>query len=294
MANEESRSTASEKETAQAKQKLKDEKKKLGQEQKDRKKAASIRVKEISKQAAALDEDTESSGFSTFLVTTIIVIVWLAIIGILIKLDVGGFASSVLSPVLKNVPVINMILPEGSVTDSIDGAAYDGYTNLQDAVDQIKNLELQLQTAQTLAASNSDEIDLLKAEVERLQVFETNQADFERLKLQFSEDIVWGENGSGPDAYLAYFEALDPTTAEYLYRQVVQQIADSQEITTYAETYSNMKPKEAAAIFETMGDNLELAAKILGVMDTTNRGKILGAMDPAIAAKITKIMDPDS
>lgn len=54
-----------------------------------------------------------------------------------------------------------------------------------------------------------------------------------------------------------------------------------------------MKPKEAAAIFEEMSDNLDLAARILGVMDAEKRGKILGAMNAETAARLTKIMDPE-
>ena len=61
-----------------------------------------------------------------------------------------------------------------------------------------------------------------------------------------------------------------------------------------AKAYSEMKPKEAAAIFEEMTDNLNLAARILGVMEADERGKILGVMDSEIAARITKIMDPES
>ena len=41
-------------------------------------------------------------------------------------------------------------------------------------------------------------------------------------------------------------------------------------------------------------DNLNLAARILGVMEADERGKILGVMDSEIAARITKIMDPES
>ena len=52
--------------------------------------------------------------------------------------------------------------------------------------------------------------------------------------------------------------------------------------------------KEAAAIFEAMQDDLDLAAKILKTMDAENRGKILGAMDEEVAARLTKIMDPES
>ena len=54
-----------------------------------------------------------------------------------------------------------------------------------------------------------------------------------------------------------------------------------------------MKPKQAAAIFESMTDNLDLAAKILGAMSNDDRGKILGAMNSDVAARITKIMDPN-
>ena len=58
--------------------------------------------------------------------------------------------------------------------------------------------------------------------------------------------------------------------------------------------YSSMKPKEAAAIFEAMTDNLDLAARILNAMEAEDRGKILGVMDSEVAAKLTKIMDPES
>ena len=53
-----------------------------------------------------------------------------------------------------------------------------------------------------------------------------------------------------------------------------------------------MKPKQAAAIFEMMVDNLDLVAKILGEMDAQPRAKILGVMDSEVASQITKIMDP--
>ena len=54
--------------------------------------------------------DERGGGMSTVVVTIAIVIIWLAVFAILIKWDVGHFGSSVLYPVLKDVPVINMIL----------------------------------------------------------------------------------------------------------------------------------------------------------------------------------------
>lgn len=53
-----------------------------------------------------------------------------------------------------------------------------------------------------------------------------------------------------------------------------------------------MKPKEAAAIFDTMTDNLQLVADILSNMDTQSRGDILGKMNSDTAAKVTEIMEP--
>lgn len=75
---------------------------------------------------------------------------------------------------------------------------------------------------------------------------------------------------------------------------VVTQQEASQEIQDFALAYSEMKPKDAAEIFNTMTDNLDLVAKILNAMSAEDRGDILAAMDAEIAAKLTKIMDPDS
>ena len=68
-----------------------------------------------------------------------------------------------MTPILKDVPVLNKILPANSITETTDGSAYGGYTSLEDAVDQIKSLELQLEQAQTASAAKEEELDQLKA-----------------------------------------------------------------------------------------------------------------------------------
>ena len=75
-------------------------------------------------------------------------------------------------------------------------------------------------------------------------------------------------------------------------RQVVEQTAANDEMDDYVKAYSSMKPKEAAAIFDTMTDNLQLVADILDSMDAQSRANILGKMDAATAAKVTAIMEP--
>jgi flagellar motility protein MotE (MotC chaperone) len=280
--------------TKAEKQRLKEEKKKIKDEQKAQRKEAKKRAKEISVQEAQLTEDEEAGGVSVFLVTVVIVVIWLAILCLLIKLDVGGFGSNVLAPVLKDVPVINKILPAESVITTDDEEAYGGYTSLREAVDYIKQLELELEQAQSSSNTDSEEMDQMRAEIERLQTFEDAQVEFERIKNDFYEEVVYADKGPGAEEYQKYYESMDPTTAEYLYKQVVQQQEASKEIQDYAQAYAEMKPKEAATIFENMTDDLELAAKILNQMSTEDRGKILGVMDPAVAARLTKIMDPES
>ena len=279
--------------TQAEKKRLKEERNKLKKEQKAQRKEAKKRAKEISAQEAQLSEDEESGGISVFLVTVVIIIIWLAIICLLIKLDVGGFGSGVLAPVLKDVPVVNKILPADSVVSTDDEEEYGGYTSLRDAVDYITELELELERAQNVSNVDYEEIESLRAEVERLQTFEDAQVEFERIKTEFYEEVVYADNGPGADEYRKYYESMDPATAENLYKQVIEQEQADKEIQDYAQAYSEMKPKEAAAIFEEMTDDLDLAAKILYQMSAEDRGNILGVMDPEIAARLTQIMDPD-
>ncbi|MCH5250477.1 MAG: hypothetical protein J1E98_11110 [Lachnospiraceae bacterium] len=277
--------------TEAEKKRLKEERKKIKNEQKEQKKEAKKRAKEISAQEAELDE--EAGGVSVFLVTLVIVIIWVAILCLLIKLDVGGFGSNVLAPVLKDVPVVNKILPAESVVSTDDTESYGGYTSLRQAVDYIKELELELERAQSSSNMSSEEIDELRAEVERLRTFEDAQVEFERIKTEFYEEVVYAENGPGAEEYQKYYELIDPTTAEYLYKQVVQQGQVDAELTDYAQAFAEMEPASAAAILQELTGDMGLAAKILQQLGPETRGNIMAAMDAEFAARLTRIMDPD-
>lgn len=279
---------------AAEKRKINDERKRLKQEEKKQKQDIKKRAKEIAKREAAIeDEDESGGGMSSFLVTTIIVAVWLAILCLLIKMDVGGFGSEILTPLLKDVPVINRILPSSSETEVGEDGAYGGYSSLKEAVDYIKVLEIELEHSQQVNSLDSEELSEMKAEIERLREFENMQIEFQRIKEQFYEEVVYSDNGPGIEEYKKYYESMDPATAEALYKQVIRQLEEDAEIEAYAAAYASMKPKAAAAIFEAMTDNLDLAARILWRMDSDSRGKILAAMDTGVAAQLTKIMDPE-
>lgn len=274
--------------------KIKEERKRLKAEQKEQRKEAKRKARELSDQEAELEE--EGSNLPIFFTTIAIVLVWLFILGFLIKLDVGGFGSGVLKPILKDVPVVNKILPSDVPlgTEDVIEEEYAGYTSLKEAVEQIKILELQLEQANLRTDTLETDNTKLQEEITRLKTFESSQVEFERIKTEFYEEVVYADKGPGADEYLKYYESMDPATAEFLYKQVVSDLEETKEVEDYALAYSEMKPKQAAGIFEEMSNNLDLAARILGAMAAEDRGAILGVMDAEIAAKLTKIMEPDS
>ncbi|MDE6911137.1 MAG: hypothetical protein K2P44_11775 [Lachnospiraceae bacterium] len=271
---------------------LRESQKAFKKEQKNQKKEARKRAKELENQERELDEQIDGTNASVVVVTIFIIVIWLGILCLLVKMDVGGFGSNVLTPMLKDIPVINKILPAESTIESTKEKSYGGYNSIKDAVEYITELEKKLEQAQNTNTAYAEQIDALKAEVQRLQTFEKKQVAFQQIKEQFYEEVVYAENGPGPAEYRAYYEEMDPTTAEALYKQVIQDEAVSSKMKDYVATYSNMDAAKAASILGAMTDNLDLAADILSSLPASTRGAIMGEMDPAVAARITKIMNP--
>lgn len=273
------------------KKRLKEEKNKLKKEKKAQKKEAKRRASEIAREEEAFDEG--GNGLVTFGATILIVVLWLAVICVIVKLDIGGFGSTVLTPLLKDVPVVNMILPGSHTTETTNPEGYGGYKSLEEAVAYIKQLERELEQAQNTIKSLNSDLTAVKTEVTRLKEFEDAQVEFQRIKNEFYAEVIYSDKGPGAEEYRKWYEEMDPATADFYYKQVILQAQESEERKKYARPYAEMKPKEAAAIFESMQDNLPLVAKILKTLSAEERGKILGAMDSEVAAKLTKIMDPD-
>ena len=271
------------------KAKLKEEKKQFKQEQKAQKKEAKRSAAEIARQEEALGEDG-GSGLVTFAATILIVALWVAVVCVVVKMDVGGFGSSVLAPVLKDVPVINKILPSTvPVSGSEDSDGYGGYASIEEAVEYIKQLEQQLEQIQIASNAKDAETETLKAEILRLQEFEQRQVEFQRIMTEFYEEVA----NIDPDGLLKYYESMDPTTLEYITRQVVIQKQKSDELDSYVQTFAEMKPKVAAKTFEAMND-LDLVAEILGEMTVAQRAAILDVIDTEVGAKLAKMMQPGS
>lgn len=258
-------------------------------------KEAKRREKLIKKGFDPDDPDFEDDGgvggkLAVFLATVIIIAIWLGILVLVIKWDVGGFGSTVMYPILKDVPYVNKILPEVEVP--IEQQQYP-YTTLSEATEYVKELERQLAEAQNKINKKNDRIKELKSQLEKLAVYEENEARFEALKQKFDEEVVFSENAPDISKYKEYYESIDPANAQVIYRQVLEQQKKDQQTEEYVATYSSMKPKKAAAVFDTMmADNSKLVADILEAMDSQSRANIMAEMKAENAAIITAILEP--
>lgn len=258
------------------------------------------RMKKEEKKAAKGDnemsEESESGGSKLVvaLATIVIIAIWLGILALLIKLDVGNFGSTVLHPILKDVPYVNKILPE--VKEDVEAENLDyPYKTLDEAIAQIKTLEGQLEKAGQRRKDDKATIEDLQSQVRKLKKYKENEAQLEEDKQKFYEEVVFGDSALDIDQYKQYYEMIDPDNAEILYKEVVEQQQYDDKVDEFIKTYSasSMKAKDAAAIFETMGDNMQLVKRILENLSAEDRGDILAAMtDKDMAAKLTEMLEP--
>lgn len=230
-------------------------------------------------------EESAGSKLLTILIVFVIVVIWLALFCVLIKFDVGHFGSEVLYPVLKDVPVVNKILP------SVEGEQKpEGYTDIDAANARIQELEKQLADSQNSGTASAEEVRDLKTENERLKKYEEQQRAFEKRVKEFDEQVVYNDKAPELSEYQKYYEAIDPDNAAELYKQVVQDVQQSMKITKQSTLYSKMEPAQAASVLETMSGNLDLVAAILDGMSESKSAAILANMSPETAAQITTKM----
>lgn len=233
--------------------------------------------------------EKEDNKVLTVLIALLIAFIWFAIFGLLIKFDVGGFGSGVLRPIIKDVPLINRLLPHVSDEELAIEKDYS-YSSLAEAVARIKELESTIEEMENQEKQEYEQrVDLL-SELERLKIFEENQKDFEERQQEFDKNVVFAEAAPAIDEYKQFYEDINPANAEQIYRQVVEQLEYSAAIEEKADLYRNMEPRAAARVLETMTADVESVAKIILAMRPREGASILAEMDHVLAARITKKM----
>lgn len=236
-------------------------------------------------------EEKAGSKLLSVVIIFLIVIVWLAAMIILIKLDVGHFGSQVLRPILKDVPVVNLILPPATDDETIAETGLP-YRTLSEALERIHELENINTMNEATIQKQTEELQEKDNEIARLKVFEEDQEAFSQLKNEFYNEVVYGDSAPDADTYIEWYESMDPEIAEEIYRQVIAEKESSGEIKEIANAYAEMDAKDAAEILQTMAGNLDTVATIMNNMSSSDKAEILAEMEPDFAANITKKLLP--
>jgi flagellar motility protein MotE (MotC chaperone) len=236
------------------------------------------------------NDEEKGNGFVGFLLALVIIVIWLVIFALLIKMDVGGIGT-MLRPVLKNVPVVNKILPEMSDEELMEETDYK-YKSLAEAIERIKELEEEVANYQNSGSSSADQIAELQAEVARLKVYEDNQENFLKEKEEFDNEVAFNDNAPDISEYKSWYETIYPDNAAKIYKEVTERLQFSEQVQDWATTYAKMDSASAAAIMEEMTGDAYVVTRILLCMTPKQRSAIMQEMDPVYAAKLTAIMFP--
>ena len=241
----------------------------------------------MAKKDKTKENESGGSKLVNAIIVLVIILIWLAVFAFLIKLDVGGIGSNILYPVLKDVPVINKILPAPSEEMQASEDNY-AYTTLKSANERIKELENQLATQGGTTAANSDYIANLEAQVKNLQKYKDQMDDFDKKVEEFNEKIVFNDNAPDISEYRAYYESIEPENAEKIYRQVMQREKQNEKAKELATYYANMDAAKAAQVLSEMNEDLDLICDILQNMTEKQAAAIIQELDNEYAAQITK------
>ena len=174
----------------------------------------------------------------------------------MVKLDIGGVASGVLAPVIADVPVLRSILPT----------------------------ELQKKNASELAAEQKQQE---AAEAEEAAEEEAAAEAAEEAAAEEAQQAATEEAAAAAEAEQAAEEeaAEAETEAEEAAAEEAKALQD------YVDTYSAMKPKDAAKVFDSMmPDQEDLVVRILENLTSDQRAAILSRMSVANAAILTEKM----
>lgn len=235
----------------------------------------------------SLDSESKGSKAVTALIAIIIILIWLAVFAFLIKLDVGGIGSNVLYPVLKDVPVVNKILPDASEEQQASEGNYK-YNTLKSANARIAELERRLESETGTTTANSDYIAELEAENKKLQRYKDEQDAFAKRVKEFDEKVVFTDNAPDIAEYRAYYEEIAPENAESIYKQVLDKLQYSERAEELAEMLSTMDAAAAARKLAEMPEDLDLTCDILRSMKESEAAAILQELDDTFSAQIIK------
>ncbi len=221
------------------------------------------KIKELEQQKKQMQEELDELKGETPKAKALGVVVFLLVIGILfgillalIKMDVGGFASETLAPLIGDVPVVRSILPK----------------------------DLQRPSQNEIAASEQQQADSEAAAASEAAASEAAAQEAADSEATAASEQAVSEEAASEAA------ASEAAASE----EAASEAAAEQALVDYVKTYSSMKPKDAAAVFDgMMPDGMKLVVKILENMTAQQRSDILSKMNTQNASDITVEMDKE-
>ncbi len=234
------------------------------------------------------DEESVGSKIGTGLMIVLIVLIWLAIFALLIKMDVGGMGTA-LRPLIKDVPGLNIILPDVSDDVLINEQNYP-YKNISEAVEVIKELERQVDDLDTENGVYARKILELQSELDRLRAYEEEYKAFEERVKRFDVEVVYNSQAPDISEYKKFYEEINPDTAAEIYRQVVEQLQYDESVKEKAAILKTMKPGNAAKVLEEMTADVEYTCKLLLCLKTDEAAAIMDKMDTLFVARVLQTM----
>lgn len=243
----------------------------------------------MAKKREKTEQGSAGGKILTTLIIFLIILIWLAILSLLIKFDVGKLGSEVLRPVLKDIPVINRILPSVSDETLAEENAYP-FKNLEEAVAYIKKLELE---ADKLREENDDyasrQLEMQK-EIDSLSHYEEEQEAFAALREAFDREVVYNDKAPSTDEYLKWYESMYPNNAAKIYNELLERKLVEDSLKKYADYLASMEPGEAADILSEYPSDIDMICRLLDCMKKVQVSDILREMEPLFAARILNRM----
>lgn len=219
-----------------------------------------------------LDELKGSTGKGKAICVGVFLIAIALLFGIivaLIKTDAGGFASTSLAPVIGDVPIVRSILPK----------------------------ELQRKTAKELLAAQSTQSDTSATQdTQNAGTLAPNANGTLGAAGNATDLNATGASGSttNPDTTGAASNANSSGTAGTTGFAGSTQSTEEAAIQDYVQTYTSMRPRNAAQVFDSMlPDQLQLVVKILKNMKPAQRSAILAQMNVQNASDVTVEMNEE-
>lgn len=234
-------------------------------------------------------EERGSGKLLTILIIFLIVLIWLAIFALLIKFDVGGLGSEVLRPVIKDIPVINRILPDVSDEQKAYENAYP-YKNLEEAIEYIKKLEEQVDKYMEENSDYANRQAEMQKEIDSLRHYEEEQEEFAKLRDQFDQEVVFNEKAPLTEEYLKWYASMYPNNAAKIYEQLLEKQTVDDSLQLYANYLTGLDASDAADILSEMPSDIDLICRLLDCMKTKQVSEILAEMEPLFAARIVNRM----